>query len=62
VDDTRNILYALIYYIESKERLFDLNSVYSSEVKYFFLGGDGKDFREIGSIKQKEIKEKFISI
>lgn len=58
VDDTRNILYALIYTVENKEKIFDLKSVNFSEIKYFTLGISGKDFREIGSIKQNEIKDR----
>lgn len=42
VDNSRHLLYALIYYTKSDQNIFDTNLIYDSQVNIYDLGEDGK--------------------
>lgn len=59
MDNTRNLLYSIVYYVKDASKLFDPNSISDSIVTIFDLGETGKEFKKIGDISQTIIKERF---
>lgn len=59
VDNTRRILYCLIYYTNDERNIYNTDAVYDSAVHVYDLGIDGMGFEKLGEISQTHIKERF---
>lgn len=59
VDNTRHLLYALVYFTNDDNSLFDTNTVIDSMVTVYDLGECGTGFQKIGEIVQATVKKSF---
>jgi hypothetical protein len=59
VDNTRRLLYCLIYYTNDERNIYNTEAVYDSAVHVYDLGVDGMGFEKLGEISQTNIRDRF---